>query len=421
MDWYAIIFLAVLLLVIGFFLGMEAVFLSIGKLSMEIKKRHGFYSSKVWGKFKEHPVRFVGSTLIVVNLLIVLFGIHWQNTFDSVWNFWGIENIYTRLVANIFLSWLVLITISFLFKSFFRAGCKRIIEYNFLAFLIQSMYSVFSGIALYLVHISEWILKYIFNVKLQTNKGVFNKVDLGHYIAQLKLSETGEAPELNDDILKNVLTLSEVKVRECLVPRKEIEAVEITITIEELVNKFVATKLSKLVVYEHNIDNILGYVHQLDLFKHPKTIRDILLPIPKIPTSMIATDLINKFSTERKSIGWVIDEFGGTAGIVTMEDLLEEIFGDINDEYDVKEELVDKQLTATEFIFSGRLEVDYLADKYQLQFPKNEEAETLSGYIINQHESIPRQRDRIIIDNYQFDILNVSATRIETVKMKILR
>jgi CBS domain containing-hemolysin-like protein len=166
---------------------------------------------------------------------------------------------------------------------------------------------------------------------------------------------------------------------------------------------------------------VKGYVHQLDMFKNPDTVRSVLLPIPVIPASMNATDLISKFTRERKSIAWVIDEFGGTAGIVTMEDLLEEIFGDIYDEYDVQEELVDKQIAPKEFLLSGRLELDYLAEKYKLSFRQNEETETLSGYIINLHESIPRERDRIIIDDYQFDILKVSDTRIETVKLKVLR
>ena len=174
-------------------------------------------------------------------------------------------------------------------------------------------------------------------------------------------------------------------------------------------------------VYEGNIDNIQGYIHQLDMFRNPQSLRSILLPIPTIPESMSATDLIDKFSKERKSIAWVIDEFGGTAGIVTMEDLLEEIFGDIKDEYDVSEEFVDKQISANEYILSGRLELDYLVDKYKMEFRENEETETLSGYIISQHESIPRQKDRIIIDDYQFDILSVSETRIETVKLKVLR
>ena len=173
-------------------------------------------------------------------------------------------------------------------------------------------------------------------------------------------------------------------------------------------------------MYEQNIDNITGYVHQLDLFKNPATINEVLLPIFAIPESMSATDLMSKFSKERKSIAWVIDEFGGTAGIVTMEDLLEEIFGEIKDEYDT-EEFVEKQLANNEFIFSGRLELDYITEKYKLAFPDSGETETLSGFIIQNRDEIPKQRETFIIGNYQFDILNVSYTRIETVKLKVLK
>src|SRR4029077_13349364 len=180
--------------------------------------------------------------------------------------------------------------------------------------------------------------------------------------------------------------------------------------------KFMSSKLSKLVVYDGNIDHVMGYIHQLDLFKAPVTIQHILLPIPAVPESMSATDLISKFSRERKSIAWVVDEFGGTAGIITMEDVLEEIFGEIEDEYDA-EEFIEKQLSETEYIFSGRLEVDYLNKKYDFDLPVTE-SETLSGYIINYHETIPRQKERIIIGDYDFDIINVTDTRIETVKLK---
>ena len=242
-----------------------------------------------------------------------------------------------------------------------------------------------------------------------------------HYVQQLKANENDENTELNNEIFENVLSLSEKRIRACMIPRKEIIAVDMNATLEEIKEKFIETKLSKLVVFDENIDNIQGYVHQLDMFKNPENLRAALLPIPAIPESMNATDLINKFTKERKSIAWVIDEFGGTGGIVTMEDLLEEIFGDIYDEYDVKEDWIDKQISPNEFIFSGRLELDYIIEKYKLGFRKNEETETLSGYIISQHESIPRLKDRIIIDDYQFDILSVSETRIESVKLKILR
>ncbi len=202
-------------------------------------------------------------------------------------------------------------------------------------------------------------------------------------------------------------------------PRKEVEGIDLNMPIEEARKKFVETKLSKLVVYDGNLDHVAGYIHQLDLFKKPPMIKSILLPIPAVPESMSATDLINKFSRDRKSIAWVVDEFGGTAGIVTMEDLLEEIFGEIKDEYDT-EEFEEKKLSSDEFIFSGRLELDYLNGKYGLELPESE-SETLSGYIINQHETIPRQKERIIIGDYEFEILNVSDTRIEMVRLKVLK
>jgi len=189
--------------------------------------------------------------------------------------------------------------------------------------------------------------------------------------------------------------------------------------IEEVRKKFVETRLSKLVVYDGNLDHVTGYVHQLDLFKKPPAIKSILHPIPAVPESMNATDLISKFSRERKSIAWVVDEFGGTAGIVTMEDLLEEIFGEIRDEYDT-DEFEEKKLSNDEFIFSGRLELDYINNKYNLELPDSE-SETLSGYIINQHETIPHLKDRIIIGDYEFEILNVSDTRIEMVRVKMLK
>jgi putative hemolysin len=224
---------------------------------------------------------------------------------------------------------------------------------------------------------------------------------------------------LNTELFENALSLPNIKIRQCLVPRKEVVAVDLNTDINQLRAKFIDTKLSKLVVYEGNIDNIQGYVHQLGLFDHPKDIRSILLPIPAIPESMSATDLISKFTRERKSIAWVVDEFGGTSGIITMEDLLEEVFGEIKDEYD-EEEFVEKQIAEREYMFSGRLELDYINDKYGFDFPVHQ-SETLSGYIINHHESIPKQRDRIIIDNCEFEVLNVSETRIETVKVKVLQ
>jgi CBS domain containing-hemolysin-like protein len=261
------------------------------------------------------------------------------------------------------------------------------------------------------------MLKYLFNKKFIRDGETFTRFDLEQFLQQ-----NGESSENNQDLNKELfeaaLTLPTIKIRQCLVPRKEIVAVDINAGIEELKRKFIDTKLSKLVVYEKNIDNIIGYVHQLALFRHPTEIRPILMPIPAVPESMSATDLITRFSKERKSIAWVVDEFGGTSGIITLEDLLEEIFGEIRDEYDT-EEFVEKQLAINEYILSGRLEIDYLNQKYGFDIPVND-SETLSGFIITTHEAIPRQKDRIVFGNYEFEVLNVSDTRIETVKMKIL-
>ncbi|MEO8413049.1 MAG: hemolysin family protein [Ginsengibacter sp.] len=421
MDWTSLIAIIASLILIGFFAGIEIAFVSVSKLSIELRKKQGSYAGKTWSGFMERPARFIGTTLVALNILMVIYGFLWSDILNSVWKYWGIENTFVMLAVETIISTILLLFFEFIFKAFFRATNNAVMGSSLITFVVMFFYSMFAWIASLFVDVAEWMLKYIFNVKLQNKSDAFTKIDLEHFIQQSKLNDNEDNEEMNNELFENVLSLSDIKVRECLIPRKEIEAIDINYSMSEIKARFIETKLSKLVVYEENLDNIQGYIHQLDMFRNPQNLRSILLPIPTIPESMSATDLIDKFSKEHKSIAWVIDEFGGTAGVVTMEDLLEEIFGDIKDEYDVNEEFLDKQISASEYILSGRLELDYLIDKYKMEFRKNEETETLSGYIISQHESIPRQKDRIIIDDYQFDILSVSETRIETVKLKVLR
>ena len=421
MDWTSLIAIIASLILIGFFAGIEIAFISVSKLSIELRKKQGSYVGKTWAAFMERPARFIGTTLIALNILMVIYGLLWSGILDGFWKYWDIENPFLKLAVETITSTILLLFFEFIFKAFFRARGNAVTGSSFITFIVKFFYSMFAWVASFFVNIAEWMLKYIFNVKLQNKKEAFTKIDLEHFIQQSKMHDPEDNEEMNNELFENVLSLSDIKVRECLIPRKEIEAIDIHFSLAEVKERFIETKLSKLVVFEGNIDNIQGYIHQLDMFRNPQSLQSILLPIPTIPESMSATDLIDRFSKERKSIAWVIDEFGGTAGIVTMEDLLEEIFGDINDEYDVKEEFVDKQISTNEYILSGRLELDYLVDKYKMEFRENEETETLSGYIISQHESIPRQKDRIIIDDYQFDILSVSETLIETVKLKVLR
>jgi CBS domain containing-hemolysin-like protein len=421
MDWLPVIPIVIALLLTGFFSGIEVAFISANKLSIELRKKQGNYSGKTWSFFLESPARFIITTILITTLLLVIYVLLGSAQLASVWKYWSVENQYVILGAETIVATIILVFFESLFRSGFRANNNAVTSSTFISFCVKIGYALFSLIAKYFVNVTEWILKYLFNVKIQSKTETFSRMDLDHYVQQLNMTDSDENLEMNNQIFENVLSLSDTRVRECLIPRKEVIAVNINLTLDQLKEKFVETKLSKLVVYEDNVDNVQGYVHQLDLFKNPESLRSILLPIPIIPESMNASDLINKFSKERKSIAWVIDEFGGTAGIVTMEDLLEEIFGDIYDEYDVQEDVVDKQITSNEFLLGGRLELDYLEKKYKLVFRKNEETETLSGYIINLHESIPRERDRIIIDDYQFDILKVNQTRIDTVKLKVLR
>ena len=427
MDWIALFAILISVLLIGFLSGVEIAFVSANKLSIELRRKKGTYSGRVWGDYADKPARFIGTSLIAFNVILVVYGLFWSSFMAGVWRnqigdfSWDINNPYLHLIIETLVSTFCLLFFEFIFKAYFRAKNDTILSSGFITYITQVFYTLFSGVASLLVDMAEWILKYIFNVKLNEKKDVFTKIDLEHFIQQSKNHVEEDTTEINKELFENALSLSEKKIRECLIPRKEIDGVDINTVIETVKDRFIQTKLSKLVVFEKNIDNIIGYVHQLDLFKNPSDIRSILLPIPTIPESMSATDLMTKFSKERKSIAWVVDEFGGTAGIVTMEDLLEEIFGDIKDEYDTGEEFVDKQIAANEFIFSGRLELDYITEKYRLPFPDSNETETLSGFIIQNRDEIPQQKETFTVGNYQFDILNVSDTRIETVKMKVLK
>ncbi|MGE5108195.1 MAG: hemolysin family protein [Sphingobacteriales bacterium] len=424
MDMYTIFAIVGSILLIGFFSGIEIAFVSANKLSIELKKKQGLYSGRVISSFMEKPARFIGTTLIGLNICLVIYGLLVSSLFAPAWNWievriptnWSSSiNVFKLIFETIVSSFLILIFGEFIPKAIFRA--KNVSLLSFFAPVIQLFYTLLNPIASFFVIVSQWILKYLFNIRMNETREAFTRVDLENFVQQSKDNEqSGE--EFDTEMFENALSLPNVKVRSCLIPRKEIEAIDNNSTIEEVRQKFIESKMSKLVVYENNIDNILGYIHQLDLFKNPPDIQSVLLPIPAVPESMGVTDLMSKFTKERKSIAWVVDEFGGTSGIVTMEDLLEEIFGEIHDEYDI-EEFVEKEIAEGEYIFSGRLEVDYLNEKYGFEL-EDDESETLSGYIIAHHETIPQQKERIIIDDYEFDILNVTETRIESVKLKKL-
>jgi CBS domain containing-hemolysin-like protein len=414
-----ILYIIICLVLIGFFSGIEIAFVSTNKLSIELKKKQGTYAGKVLSKFMENPATFIGTSLVGINICLVIYGLLMTQLTEQFFDVLNVtHNEYVRLILDTIIATLVVLVLAeFIPKAIFRAKPEGLLI--FFTIPIQFFYYLLFPIAKFFVRISEFILKYLFNVRIVEEKNIYSRIDLEQFVKQMRTGQDSESQEMNTDLFENALYLSQVKIRECLIPRNEIEAVNEKMPIEEVKELFISSKLSKILVYSGSIDNVIGYLHHLDFLKKPKEIKSILHSISAVPEAMNAIDLLNQFTKERKSIAWVIDEFGGTAGIVTMEDILEEIFGEIKDEYD-EEEYVEKQLSATEYIFSGRLEVEYLNEKYNLTIPI-EDAETISGYIVKNHESIPTQKERIIIGDYEFDILLVSDTRIETVKVKALQ
>jgi putative hemolysin len=425
-NTHLILYILGCILMIAFFAGTEIAFVSASKLNIELKRKQGKLSGKILGHFSNNPEEFIGSSLIGVNVFLVIYGLLMTQLTEPHLHKWlGFLGImphtssfeYVSLLADTLIATLIILVIAeFLPKIIFKSKAETLL--SLFAVPMQLTYLIFYPLAKLFVSISEFILKHLFNVRIKNTKDVFNRLDLEHFVKQSAHGHESDSNELNTELFENALDLVNVKVRKCMIPRNEVESVELHTSIAEVRNKFIETKLSKILVYEGSIDNILGYIHHLDLNRKPQSIKSVLHKISAVPEAMSAVDLMNQFTRERKSIAWVIDEFGGTAGIVTMEDVLEEIFGDINDEYDVAE-YVEQQLSENEYILSGRLELDYLNEKYNFNLP-TEDAETLSGFIIEMHETIPKQNDKILIDNYQFVVLMVSDTRIETVKMIVL-
>lgn len=422
MDVSVIIALSIAILFMAFFSGIEIAAATANRLNIELKKKQGSPAGALLSRLLDEPSRLIGTIIVGYNFFLVIFVLlvstFWKQLLDRS-DITASLVLPIRLILEIILSMLVAVLLGeFIPKALFRAKSDNLLWFSARSGLLGLCYDLFYPIASAFIRLSEWILSIIFDMRIDKKKESISRADLDNFYQQTR-DFKDENNDMNTELFEAALSLPKIKVRECLIPRKEIESIELNSTIEEARHKFVETKLSKIVVYDGNIDHIVGYIHQLDLFKAPAFVKDILLPIPAIPESMSATDLISKFTSERKSIAWVVDEFGGTSGIVTMEDILEEIFGEIHDEYDV-EEFEEKMINENEYIFSGRLELDYLNQKYGLEFPDND-SETLSGFIIHEHQMIPKLKERIFINDFEFEILHVSDTRIEMVRLKVIR
>src|SRR6185437_7770857 len=342
---HLLLYIVVCVLLIGFFAGTEIAFISANKLNIELRKKQGTFTGRILARFMENPAEFIGTSLVGVNVLLVVYGLLMTRLTDPLMDKLPapFNSEYARLIFDTFIATVViLIFAEFLPKAIFRSKAEQVLSFFSLPMML--MYYLLYPFAKLFVAISEFILKYLFNVRIRENRQVFNRVDLEVFVKQTLHGHESENNDVNTELFENALYLVNVRIRKCMVPRNEVEAVDIDTPIPEIRQKFIDTQLSKIIIYEDTIDNIVGYVHHLDLNRHPQNIKEVLHTITAVPEAMSAVDLMNRFTKERKSIAWVIDEFGGTAGIVTMEDVLEEIFGDINDEYDVQE-YVEKQIS----------------------------------------------------------------------------
>ena len=404
------------LLFSAFFSGMEIAFVASNKLHIELMKKRGELNARILSYFLETPSRFIATMLVGNNIALVVYGIEMAKILEPYIEYYLTSNDILVLMVQTFVSTLlVLVTAEFIPKVLFSINANRFVR----LFAIPAALSYF-GLYLFVslvVLFSNFLLKRIMRVKQLDQKRAFGRVDLQQYIEEHATTVKDKnqlEPEIQ--IFQNALDFSKVKARECMVPRNEIVAMEMGEDINKLTNKFVETGFSKILIFRDNIDQIIGYTHSYELFKQPKDIKSILLPIALVPETMTANEILNLFIKERKSIALVIDEFGGTSGLLTIEDIIEEIFGDIQDEHDLVDHK-EEQISESEFVFSGRHEIDYLNEKYNLNLPESDDYETLSGFIVNHHENIPKLNEQIQVGRFVFEILAVDQTRVETVKL----
>ena len=395
------------------FSGLEIAFISANKLKIELDNKLGFYNAKVLSFFNKNPSRFISTMLVGNNIALVIYGIFMAKVLEPFFYSFFFSEFTVFLLQTISSTLLILFVAEFLPKALFRINPNSIL--SVFAVPVVIIYYLLFPVIWISTTISNGVLKLFFGLENKDGELNFGLVDLDHYLKEATSQvDKDEEIETEVQIFQNALDFAKVKARECMVPRTEIEALEEGEDIETLKNRFYETGYSKILIYRESIDNIIGYTHSFELFKKPKKIKEILLPIPVIPESMPASEILEFFTKEKKSVAVVVDEFGGTSGMVTIEDVIEELFGDIEDEHD-NEDLIERKISDVEFLFSARLEIDYLNEQYKIGLPESEEYETLAGYIIHIHESIPQKGEKIETKDFVFNIRIVSKNKIELV------
>lgn len=420
---FEIIIILCSLILSAFFSGMEIAYVSANKIHVEIEKKQNDFLARILTRLTRKPSKFIATMLVGNNIALVIYGFFMG---DLLMELLAPENFTNEIVLylltdlslltqTIISTLIILLTAEFLPKVFFQIYANFLLK--FFAVPAYLFYLLFSFISSFVIWISDLVLKRFFKTQGDEVQLAFTKVELGNYISeQMEKVEHDQEVDSEIQIFQNALEFSEVKSREVMIPRTEIVAVDITTDPRELVETFTATGLSKILVYKENIDDIIGYIHSFELFKKPSTIKSILLPVVFVPETMLVKDVLNILIKKRKSIAVVIDEYGGTSGMMTVEDIVEELFGEIEDEHDPVI-LIEEKLEENKFLFAARLEVDYLNEVYKLDIPIGENYETLGGYILDHTEEIPPKDGVVEIDNFLFHIKEVSNTRIELVEV----
>ncbi len=418
----AYIFILSSILASAFFSGIEIAFVSANKLKIEVDKSRGKIGAKIVAWFQQRSSTFIAFLLLGNNIALVIYGIYMEQELSS-----PLRDILPPvlktdfiilLIQTIISTIIILIFAEFLPKIIFRINSNKIL--GFFSFILAPLFIILTPLVYTFIQLSQWILKYIFRSKIEDDQYTFSSTDLDYYIKEFHNTD-GESTEESDiQIFQNAIEFQDLKLRDCMVPRTDIQAVSEDTDLNEIRNVFSKTGHSKIFVFRENIDNIVGYVHVFDLFKQPKSLKGIIRDLLFVPETMQASAFLSKLIKEKKSIAVVLDEFGGTAGIITLEDLMEEIFGEIEDEFD-HGHLVERKIDDNTYIFSARQEIDYLNDKYHLNLDESDEYETLGGYIIFHHESIPEKGQEISIKGNQFEILAASDTKIDLIKLKIIK
>ena len=417
MSAFSLLFIAVISLSFSaFFSGMEIAFISSSKLKIELDNKKGLFSAKILSFFSSKPAWFIAAMLIGNNTALVIYTLYVTDLIEPYLLTFNLNNNVVLLLQTLFSTFFILLFAEFLPKSIFRLNPNSTLRIFSLILFI--FYVFLWPLTALVVFLSNVILK-LFGNHESLNKVSFKKTDLDLYINELKKDlDEGEEMEHDVKIFHNALSFSEVIARDCMVPRNEIVSLEINDKVEDLKKLFLDSGHSRILIYKDNIDNIIGYVHSLELFKIPISIKSMLIPVSIVPESMSGIKLLEDFIDKKRSVSVVVDEYGGTSGILTMEDIIEEIFGEIDDEHD-QEEFIHKELKENVFLFSGRLEIDFINEKYRLKLPVKEDYETLSGMIVSFAETIPKRREIFKIENYELLVLEVDDTKISKVQLTI--